>query len=341
MGAANFWSDSESAQAVVQQLKLVKATLEPYFNVESLREDAEVLVELADEDGSDDAISEATHAVQALALGCERLEMALMLGGPHDHRNAYLTIQAGAGGTEACDWAEMVLRMYLRFCEESDEFEADLIERQDHDEAGIKSATLLVKGQFAFGYLQSETGAHRLVRISPFDAQNRRQTSFCAVGVTPEFDEDLEVEIKDDDLRIDTYRAGGAGGQHINKTDSAVRITHIPSGIVVQCQNERSQHKNRSTAMKMLNARLFAIEEQKRAAEIEGLQGEKGDIGWGHQIRSYVLQPYTMVKDLRTAAEKGNAQAVLDGDIDVFIQAYLRWVAAGRPEVKGVKGGTE
>ena len=340
MGAADFWSNSEKAQSVVQQLKIVKATLEPYDSVVRLLEDAEVLVELADEDGSDDAVDEASRAVTALGQGCEKLELALMLGGAHDHRNAYLTIQAGAGGTEACDWAEMVLRMYLRYCEEAD-FEVDLIERQDHDEAGIKSATLLVKGQFGFGYLQSETGAHRLVRISPFDAQNRRQTSFCAVGVTPEFDEDLAVEIKDDDLRIDTYRAGGAGGQHINKTDSAVRITHIPSGIVVQCQNERSQHKNRSTAMKMLTARLFAIEEQKRQAEIEGLQGEKGDIGWGHQIRSYVLQPYTMVKDLRTGVEKGNAQAVLDGDLDEFIQGYLRWVAAGRPEVKGAKGGAE
>ncbi len=337
MAATDFWSDPDAAQEVVQQLKRVKAILEPYHVVARLLEDAEVLVELGDEDGSDDAVAEAGRSVDALEQGCERLELTLMLGGPHDHRNAYVSIQAGAGGTEACDWAEMCLRMYLRWCEVS-EFEADLIERQDHEEAGIKSATLLVKGQFAYGYLKSETGTHRLVRISPFDAQNRRQTSFCAVDVTPEFGEDIEVEIKEDDLRIDTYRAGGAGGQHVNKTDSAVRITHEPTGIVVQCQNERSQHKNRATAMKMLRAKLFALEEEKREAEIRGLQGEKMDIGWGHQIRSYVLQPYTMVKDLRTGVEKGNAQAVLDGDLDAFIQGFLRWVAAGRPEVKAGKG---
>ncbi len=335
--APNFWSDPTRAAAVINDLKKIRAVVEPYEAVARQLDDAEVLIELADEEESADARAEASSVLEGVSQGAEKLEFTLMFSGPHDHRNAYLSIQAGAGGTESCDWAQMLLRMYLRYCEKN-EFETELIDSLDHEEGGIKSATVLVKGQFAYGYLRSELGVHRLVRISPFDAQNRRHTSFCSVDVTPEFDEDIEVDIDPDDLRVDTYRAGGAGGQHVNKTDSAIRITHLPSGVVVQCQNERSQHKNRSTAMKVLRAKLYALEEQKREAEIRGLSGEKGDIGWGHQIRSYVLQPYTLVKDNRTGVEKGNAAAVLDGDLNGFIEAYLTWNASGRrPLPKGGK----
>lgn len=323
MGAPDFWNNQDAANEVVQELKRVKSIIEPYDQMVEMVDDANILTDLAREDGSMDAEKEALEGVQAALQVLDKIELAQMLSGPHDARNAYLSIQAGAGGTESCDWAEMLLRMYTRYCERN-EYGCDIIDLQPHEEAGIKSATLLVKGALAYGYLRSELGVHRLVRISPFDAQNRRHTSFCSVDVVPEFDEDIEVDVDEDELRIDTYRAGGAGGQHINKTDSAIRITHLPSGIVVQCQNERSQHKNRSTAMKMLRAKLYAVEEARRDAEIRGLQGEKGDIAWGRQIRSYVLQPYTLVKDVRTGVEKGNAQAVLDGGIDDFIEGFLR-----------------
>lgn len=329
MSAPDFWTDSERAASVVADLKKVRSIIEPYEALESCFEEALVMEELAREDGSLEAMAEAGTAVEAVAQGIEKLELALLLGGTHDYRNAYLSIQAGAGGTESCDWAQMLLRMYLRWAEEND-FGTEIIDHQEHEEAGIKSATVLVKGQFAYGYLRSELGVHRLVRISPFDAQNRRHTSFCSVEVVPEFDESIEVEVNSDDLRVDTYRAGGAGGQHVNKTDSAIRITHIPTNIVVQCQNERSQHKNRATAMKMLRAKLFQIEEKKREDEIRGLSGEKADIAWGRQIRSYVLQPYTLVKDNRSGIEKGNASRVLDGDIQDFIQGFLRWSASGQ-----------
>ncbi|MFH0946556.1 MAG: peptide chain release factor 2 [Planctomycetota bacterium] len=328
MEAADFWNNPEKAAETVSKLKRVRAVVDPYVDLESLLDDAEAMAELAEEDGSKEALEESRKAVVLVETRCDKLELAVLLGGPHDHRNAFLQLQAGAGGTESCDWAQILLRMYLRWCERND-FDAEIIDEQPHEEAGIKSATVLVSGQFAYGYLHSEQGVHRLVRISPFDAANRRHTSFCSVDVVPEFDETVEVEINPDDLRTDTYRAGGAGGQHINKTDSAVRITHLPTNIVVQCQNERSQHQNRSTAMKMLRAKLFALEEQKREAEIRGLQGDKGDIAWGHQIRSYVLQPYTLVKDNRTGTEKGNAAGVLDGDLNEFIQAFLRYSASG------------
>jgi peptide chain release factor 2 len=245
-----------------------------------------------------------------------------MLGGEHDHRNAVLNIQAGAGGVDACDWAEMLLRMYTRWCERHD-FKKELAEYMSAEEAGIKSASLM-KGPYAYGYLKAEQGVHRLVRISPFDAQSRRQTSFASVEVVPEFDDDVQIEVLDKDLRIDTYRASGAGGQHVNKTDSAVRMTHLPTGVVVSCQMERSQHKNRATAMKMLKAKLYQLEIAKREADLQQFYGDRGDIAWGNQIRSYVLQPYQMVKDLRTNHEMGNTQAVLDGDIDGFIEAYLK-----------------
>jgi peptide chain release factor 2 len=246
-----------------------------------------------------------------------------MLGGDYDVRDAYLTVQAGAGGTESCDWAEMLLRMYSRWAERSG-FDVTQVARLDGEEAGVKWATLLVKGDYAYGYLRAESGVHRLVRLSPFDSQNRRQTSFAAIEVMPDLDDAEAQEIRSDDLRVDTYRAGGAGGQHVNKTDSAVRLTHLPSGIVVACQSERSQHKNRATAMKMLTAKLIAKAESERDEEMADLQGEKGDIGWGHQIRSYVLHPYQMVKDHRTSLEVGNTTSVLDGDIQPFIETYLR-----------------
>ena len=246
-----------------------------------------------------------------------------MLDGEYDVRDAYLSVQAGAGGTESCDWAAMLLRMYVRWAEDQD-YEVEVVDRLDGEEAGIKSATVQIKGEWAYGYLRAEHGTHRLVRLSPFDSQNRRQTSFAQVDVMPVLDDAETMDIRAEDLRVDTYRASGAGGQHVNKTDSAIRLTHLPTGIVVACQSERSQHKNRNTAMKMLTAKLAAAAEAERAAELEGLQGEKSDIGWGHQIRSYVLHPYQMVKDHRTDHEVGNADRVLEGDIQQFIETYLR-----------------
>jgi peptide chain release factor 2 len=281
------------------------------------------MLELAAEDGGDDAAAEAEESLKDLKGRIARLEFYVMLDGEHDRRNCFVLIQAGAGGVESCDWAQMLLRLYMRWIERAG-YEAKVVDILYEEEAGIKSATLLVLGRWAYGYLKVEKGIHRLVRISPFDAQNRRHTSFAAVDVIPEFDEEIAIDIDPNDLRIDTYRAGGAGGQHVNKTDSAVRITHIPSGIVVQCQNERSQHKNKAVAMKMMQARLFQEKEKEREAELKDLQGGKSDIAWGHQIRSYILHPYSLVKDHRTGLEKGNVNAVLDGEIDEFMEAYLR-----------------
>ncbi len=249
-----------------------------------------------------------------------------MLGGRDDFRDAYLSVHAGAGGTESCDWAEMLLRMYTRWAEKS-HFQVEMVELMAGEEAGIRRATIKVNGRWAYGYLKAEVGVHRLVRISPFDANKRRHTSFASVDVLPQVDENIEIEIKDGDLRTDTYRASGAGGQHVNKTSSAVRITHLPTGIVVQCQNERSQHRNRRQAMEMLKAKLYQLKQRERDEELMAKYDEKGEIAWGNQIRSYVLQPYTLIKDLRTGEETGNVQAVLDGDLDRFIHAYLRATA--------------
>ena len=280
------------------------------------------MIELGEESEDEEALAEVREMLPALEKSIGRMEFARMLSGEHDANNAIVSINAGAGGTEAQDWAEILLRMYLRYCERKG-FKAEITEYQPGDEAGTKGVTLTVTGDYAFGYLKAEKGIHRLVRISPFDSNARRHTSFCSVFVFPELSDDVDIEVLDKDLKVDTFRASGAGGQHVNKTDSAIRITHLPSGIVVSCQSQRSQHKNRSTAMKQLKARLYEMEMEKKESEAEELGGEKKDIGWGSQIRSYVLHPYRMVKDHRTDFESGNTDAVLDGNLDGFIEAYL------------------
>ena len=280
------------------------------------------LIEMGEAEGDGDIVTEAEAQIEALNGKLATLRLETMLSGEADGNNCYVEIHAGAGGTESQDWAEMLLRMYTRWSDQR-KFKSDLVEASAGEEAGLKSATLHVKGVDAYGWMKTESGVHRLVRISPFDSASRRHTSFASVWIYPEIDDDFEVEINDSDLRVDTYRASGAGGQHVNTTDSAIRITHEPTGIVVQCQAERSQHKNRAAAMKMLQARLYEAELQRREAEKDAIEEQKTDIGWGHQIRSYVLHPYQMVKDLRTGVERGDAQRVLDGDLDRFMEASL------------------
>jgi len=324
MSAPGFWDDPDRAAEVVAQLKHVKSVVEPLEAARSELADLTVLHELALEEKSEDTLSEIGASLEAIESSLARLEIQELLSDEDDELNAYVSIQAGAGGTESCDWANMLLRMYLRWLERQ-EFKFDIISLQEAEEAGIKSAMIHVRGPFAFGYLKSEMGVHRLVRISPFDAQKRRHTSFVSVDVVPELEEDDEIEVADGEIRVDTYRSSGAGGQHVNVTDSAVRITHLPSGIVVQCQNERSQHKNRAMAMKILKARLKQLRREEREKESQQKYDSKGEIAFGSQIRSYVLQPYQVVKDHRTELDIGNVDAVLDGDIDPFIEAYLNW----------------
>ena len=323
MAQPDFWADSEAAQARMREMKRLKSEIEPLAALEKLHEEAALLRELADDEGDEKSLEEVSRDVARLEAGLGKLRRRLMFSGLHDSKNAFLRIHAGAGGTESCDWAMMLLRMYQRWIERHD-FKSRLLDDLPGESAGIKRATLNVIGAYAYGHLRPEIGVHRLVRMSPFDSGARRHTSFASVDVVPELDDDFEVQLKEDDLRIDTFRSSGAGGQHVNVTDSAVRITHLPTGVVVSCQNERSQHKNRATAMKVLRARLYRLEEKRREEELRKLYGEKGEIAWGNQIRSYVLQPYQMVKDHRTGCETGNTAAVLDGGIDLFIEAYLK-----------------
>lgn len=328
MARPNFWDNQEAAQAVVTQLSALKAIVVPVEEMQQEVADLEELFELAVESDGEE-VKELEDDLAELVRRCEEIELQGLLSRPEDTKNCFFSIHAGAGGTESCDWASMLLRMYTRHFE-AHKYKFKELDITPGEEAGIRSITLRVSGAFAFGRLSCEVGVHRLVRISPFDSNKRRHTSFAAVDVLPEFEDDIDIEINEDDLRIDFYRASGAGGQHVNKVSSAVRITHLPTGIVVQCQNERSQHKNRSQAMKVLKSRLYIQEQKKRDAEVAKLYGEKGEIAWGSQIRSYVMQPYQMVKDHRTDVQTGNVEAVLNGDLDIFIEGYLRHRAKAR-----------
>lgn len=321
MGQADFWNNADKAQQIIQQLKPLNALLKPYEELAAAAEDLRALAELAAEDASLD--DELARELNRLEKQLAAFELQAMLSGPQDASNAYVRIQAGTGGTEACDWAQMLMRMYARWAERHG-YETEIVDELRNEEAGIRSATLRVVGDYAFGHLQSETGVHRLVRISPFDANARRQTSFAAVDVMPEIEGTIQIDIRPEDLKRDTFRSGGPGGQHQNKTESGVRYTHLPTGISAESRSERSQHKNDAMALSLLKAKLYRIEEQKRKAEVEKAYDEKGDVAWGYQIRNYVLQPYTLVKDLRTDVETSQVQNVLDGDLDDFIQAYLR-----------------
>ncbi len=318
----DFWEKPEEGKNVLKERADLSEIIQTWQQLMAELEESELLLSLAVEEKDEEALKEVSLQVRALRAGLRNLELRKLLGEENDQRNAILSVNAGAGGTEAQDWAEMLLRMYLRWCENK-EFKVEMVDLQGGDEAGIKSTTLTVAGPNAYGLLKAESGIHRLVRISPFDASGRRHTSFAAVLVFPEVDDRIEVDIKQTDLRIDTFRASGSGGQHVNKTSSAVRITHIPTGIVVQCQNEKSQHRNRDTAMKILRARLYERERRAQQEKLQEIHDNLDDIAWGNQIRSYILQPYRLVKDHRTGAEKGNVDAVLDGDLDEFIEAYL------------------
>ena len=324
MSKAGFWDNPDAAKAVVSQLSAVKSLIEPAEDALRRANELAELFDLAVSEEDSEMLAHLQEDLTELAQRCDAIELAGLLSGPDDMKNCFFSIHAGAGGTESCDWAAMLLRMYTRYFEQKG-YQYKQMELTPGEEAGVRSVTLRVGGPFTYGRLSCEIGVHRLVRISPFDAAKRRHTSFAAVDVVPEFEEDIDVEISEDDLRIDFYRAHGAGGQHVNKTSSAVRITHAPTGIVVQCQNERSQHRNRSQAMKMLKARLYRLEQQKRDDQLAKMHSQKGEIAWGNQIRSYVLQPYQMVKDHRTALAVGNVTAVLDGEIDGFIENYLRY----------------
>ncbi len=327
----DFWNDNEKAQKVLKKISALKEQIAFAKEINTLEEDIEVLFDFLKE--GEDVLNEIAEKVNALEKKVADAEVRMMLSGPHDRNNAILTIHSGSGGTESQDWAQMLFRMYSRYVEKKG-FEKEILDFQPGDEAGIKSVTMLVKGNFAYGLLKAENGVHRLVRISPFDANKRRHTSFASVLAIPEIDDEIDIEINESDLRIDTYRSSGAGGQHVNTTDSAVRITHLPTGIVVCCQNERSQIKNREVAMKILKSRLYELELEKQKKKQEELAGEKKEITWGSQIRSYVLHPYRMIKDHRTGYETGNVEPVLDGELDEFIKAYLVMIANKKLEEK-------
>ena len=325
MEAPDFWDDAEKASADMKELKDLKSIVERADALSMAYDDIMTLIEMGNEEADESLIPEVENEFVQFQKEFEDLRITTMLTGEHDAENAILTLHAGAGGTESCDWASMLCRMYEKWADKRG-FSVEVLDSLDGDEAGLKSVTLEIQGDNAYGYLKSEHGVHRLVRISPFNAAGKRQTSFVSCDVMPDIKQDIDIEIADDDIRIDTYRSSGAGGQHINKTSSAIRITHFPTGIVVQCQNERSQHMNKDKAMQMLKAKLLILREQENLAKESDIRGEVKEIGWGSQIRSYVMQPYTMVKDHRTNAETGNVSAVLDGDIDMFMNAYLKWI---------------
>ena len=334
MEAPDFWDDAEKASADMKELKDLKSIVERADALSMAYDDIMTLIEMGNEEADESLVPEVENEFVQFQKEFEDLRITTMLTGEHDAENAILTLHAGAGGTESCDWASMLCRMYEKWADKRG-FSVEVLDSLDGDEAGLKSVTLEIQGDNAYGYLKSEHGVHRLVRISPFNAARKRQTSFVSCDVMPDIKQDIDIEIADDDIRIDTYRSSGAGGQHINKTSSAIRITHIPTGIVVQCQNERSQFQNKDKAMQMLKAKLYMLKQQANAEKLSDIRGDIKDIGWGSQIRSYVLQPYTMVKDHRTGFESGNVNAVLDGGLDGFISAYLKWESLGRPQVKG------
>lgn len=321
--APGFWDDTQNSQEVLQKISRLKAKTEEYNRIKLLFEETLLLIEMANEAEDLSLLEEVSVSVEEFITSLEKMRLATLLIGEYDSCNTILTFHAGAGGTEAQDWNQMLVRMYTRWGE-AHGFKVSMIDFLDGDEAGLKSAVLRIEGENSYGYLKSEAGVHRLVRISPFDASGRRHTSFASLDVMPEIDDSVEVEIRPDDLKVDTYRSSGAGGQHINKTESAIRITHIPTGIVVACQNERSQHQNREMAMKMLKSKLIEIKEREHLDKIEDIKGVQKEIAWGSQIRSYVFMPYTLVKDHRTSFESGNVNAVMDGDLDGFINAYLK-----------------
>ena len=325
MEAPGFWDDPDKSNRQMKELKNMKDTVEEYRKLETQYEDILTLIEMGYEENDESLVAEIRSELDEFESELDELRIGTLLSGEYDKNNAILKLNAGAGGTESCDWCGMLYRMYTRWAERKG-FSVEVLDYLDGDEAGIKSVTFQVNGTNAFGYLKSEKGVHRLVRISPFNAQGKRQTSFVSLDVMPDIEEDLDVEIDEKDLRIDTYRSSGAGGQHINKTSSAIRITHIPTGTVVQCQNERSQFQNKDKAMQMLKAKLYLLKKEANVEKLSDIRGEVKDIAWGNQIRSYVLQPYTLVKDHRTDVETGNVDAVLDGAIDIFINGYLKWI---------------
>ncbi len=335
MSEPGFWENPEKASKLQKELGALKNGIEAFSKLENLYEETLMLIDMANEDDDASVLPDVQADIAQFQETFESMRIRTLLSGPYDANDAIVTLHSGAGGTEACDWCSMLYRMYSRWIDKKG-LSMEILDSLDGDEAGIKSITFQVNGENAYGLLKSEMGIHRLVRISPFNAAGKRQTSFVSCDVMPDIEEDVDIEVRDEDIRIDTYRSSGAGGQHINKTSSAIRITHFPTGIVVTCQNERSQFQNKDKAMQMLKARLLMLKMEENREKAAGIRGEVKEIGWGSQIRSYVFQPYTMVKDLRTGQETGNVQAVMDGDLDPFIDAYLKWDSLGRPDRKAM-----